>query len=397
MEFQLRGKYGLATVFTENIDEITIQQIMNFLNEEFTEGVRISIMPDTHAGKGAVIGTTMEFKDKLVPNLVGADIGCGVLCVEIGNAEDISFEKLDKVIFDKIPLGANNHEKAQKPFNGVPLDKLYSCQSRDTSKLWESLGTLGGGNHFIELSKSDSGRVFLTIHTGSRSVGTIVSKFHQKQAYQNLKSKKQREAVEKIKEQYPKKEWHERIKGLEGVTFHVNKDLAYLEGEGLERYLHDLGIAQAFAKANREKIAEAIVKGMEWSVIDSFDSIHNYVDLENKILRKGAISAQKGERIIVPINMKDGSLIAIGRGNSDWNYSAPHGAGRLLSRSQAKNSLSLEEFKDEMKDIHSSSVGQSTLDEAPAAYKKFEDIVSDTKETMDIELHIKPIYNLKGF
>lgn len=393
--FTLKGKYGNATVMTDNVAELTIQQIIEFLNEDFTKDVRVAIMPDTHAGKNAVIGTTMEVKNKLVPNLVGSDIGCGVMCIEINPKGVIDLQVLDETIKSVIPLGAAIHEKPQKEIKNLPLNKLICLQKGDDSHLWKSMGTLGGGNHFIELGKHD-GRYFLTIHTGSRSIGTIVCKYHQKRAYTELRKEKNLLAIEKIKESFPKSEWQKQIENLKHITLHVKKEMAALEGEYLKDYLHDLDIAQQFAKENRNLIAKRIIDAMGWEILDQFDSVHNYVDIQHMILRKGAISAREGERIIVPINMRDGSIVAVGKGNDDWNQSAPHGAGRLLSRSQAKAKLDVEEFKETMKGVYSSTVGLETLDEAPDAYKSMDEIIEKTKDTMDTLFTIKPIYNVKG-
>lgn len=393
MYFDLQGANGKALMTTDNIDDRTVAQIIQFLNEDFTKDIRIAVMPDVHAGKGSVVGTTMEVKDAVVPSLVGSDIGCGVMCMEV-KIDGLNLEKLDAFIKANIPLGAANHEKPRKAIRQVNLEDLI-CLTYDESSLRKSMTTLGGGNHFIELGTHD-GRYFLLIHTGSRFVGTVVSKFHQKNAVKIEKQRLLQLQIERIKANSPKDRWQQEIENLSGLTLHLNKDLTPLRGQAMDDYLHDLEIAQAFAYYNRLTIAETIVKGMGWQQVDLFDSVHNYVDLKHRILRKGAISARKGERIVVPINMRDGAIMAIGKGNEAWNQSAPHGAGRIYSRKEAKALFNVDRFKEQMKDVYSSTVGEGTLDESPDAYKPIDEILEKTKDTMDVQFIIKPIYNIKG-
>lgn len=361
----LSGKYNNCKIFTDNIDSQTISQIINLLNQEFTKDLQIRIMPDCHAGKGCVIGTTMTIKDKIVPYLVGSDIGCGVLTVKLMD-ENIDFKKLDFVIRNNIPNGASVHQNAIKECHILP--ELY-MPTENISKYNRSIATLGGGNHFIEIDKNKNGELFLLIHTGSRTLGREICSFYQTKA---------KEVCEKNK-----------ISVCEELSFVSKADY-------LEAYLHDADIARYFAKINRQTIADIIMNKMNLKSDYSFDTVHNYIDTENSILRKGAVSANAGEKLIIPINMRDGSLICLGRGNNDWNFSAPHGAGRLLSRSEAKEKLSLEDYKLAMDGIYSTSVKQSTLDESPMAYKSYEEIVNNISQTVTILDHIKPVYNFKS-
>lgn len=558
---ELRGKYNSAKVFTDSIDNETISQLTTLLNQEFVKDNTIRIMPDTHAGKGCVIGTTMTINDKIVPNLVGVDIGCFTGDTEVWcsagfykpikelaerdkeyvmvdsydeennsfvitkatafktreNAElvavtyvrESSFESqvksvtvrctpdhkflvalenthkahynndtlywkeaeklkkgeriwaedevltvesverleeredvyclnvpefhnfaikfgaivhncgmravklaekhldltnIDSVINKYVPAGFDIHEKAIATSN---VDDILA--PIDVDKAFKSLGTLGGGNHFIEVDADKNGDYWLVIHTGSRHLGIEVCDYYQNLAYENLKLKEHngktiqelsKELVDEYTKAGRKKEISKALTKLRNdykeTHITIPFELAYLEGEAMKNYLHDMKLAQEHAKINRETIAKQILKYAKLTEVESFDTIHNYIDTDNMILRKGSISAQTGERVIIPMNMRDGSLICIGKGNEDWNYSAPHGAGRLMSRAKTKESISMSEFKDSMKDVYSTSVCVSTIDEAPQAYKPMEEIMENIKDTVDIVDIIKPIYNFKA-
>lgn len=356
-------------------------------------------MPDIHAGAGCTVGTTMTITDKVVPNLVGVDIGCGMETVHL-REQHLELQKLDKLIRAKIPSGFSIREKAHRYFDEIDLTELYCYRQINPLRAEKSLGTLGGGNHFIEVDRDDEGGLYLVIHSGSRHLGLEVAAWYQNEAYQRLnKSSKSDEAalIAKLKSEGRDKEIQKAIRKLKNTKqTSIPKPLAYAEGELFEQYIHDMRIIQRFAVLNRRAIADDILKGMGLHAQDSFTTIHNYIDTDAMVLRKGAVSAKAGERLLIPINMRDGSLICIGRGNEDWNCSAPHGAGRLMSRSQAKQSFTVSEFKHQMDGIYTTSVGKATLDECPMAYKRMEDIVSNIGETVRIERIIRPVYNFKA-
>lgn len=390
---ELRGKHNTAKVFTDNIDQDGISQIIAMLNQPYMAGSQIRIMPDVHAGKNCVIGTTMTITDKVCPNLVGVDIGCGMETVRLRETE-VDLKKLDDFINAEIPSGfdirTSPHDFAKK----IDLSKLC-CAERGESldNTYCSIGSLGGGNHFIELDKDDSGNLYLVVHSGSRMLGGKVAGYYQREGARALSKEAQAEAVERMKAAGRQTE----IQGmLKSTNFNVPKDLAYVTEPLLEQYLNDMKIAQEFAALNRQAIIYDIVREFGFHVEEQFTTIHNYIDLENHILRKGAVSAQKGEKILIPMNMRDGSLICQGLGNEDWNCSAPHGAGRLLRRSDAKELLDLEKFQKEMEGIFSSSICRSTLDESPMAYKPMDGILEDIKPTATVLETICPIYNFKA-
>lgn len=392
---ELKGKYDSAKVFTENIDSVTIGQIIEFLNQPFAKGSHTRIMPDTHAGKGAVIGTTMHVTDKIVPNLVGVDIGCSVLTIEL-RREDINFEKLDTIIRSSVPSGQSVRGKAH-PFNKhILYDNIQA--PFDLNRATLSMGTLGGGNHFIEMNASEDGRLFLVIHSGSRHLGVKVATHHQNKAIDRMTNNKAelQTLIEAMKKTGREKEIQQAIQDLKSKAPIIPKELMYLEGRYMDDYINDLRIAQKFAKWNRAAMASTILAEMGLTELGRIDTTHNYLDMEYMILRKGAISARKGEQVLIPINMRDGSILARGKGNDDWNQSAPHGAGRILSRSKAKEQLSLEAYQETMKDVYSTSVTAGTLDESPFAYKTMSEIIANTKDTIDIEAILKPIYNFKA-
>ena len=395
----LNGKYNTAKVFTDVIEETAVSQIIELLNQPMSEGQQIRIMPDVHAGAGCTIGTTMTITDKAVPNLVGVDIGCGMETVRI-KEKHIEPQKLDKLIYAKIPSGFGIRSKPHRFNEKIDLMNLYCLDHVNILKAEKSLGTLGGGNHFIEADKGEDGSIYLVIHSGSRHLGLEVAKYYQLEAYRRLNSCSNEEAnalIAKLKSEGKEKQIQKEHKKLD-KTKHTNipKALAYTEGDLFEQYIHDMKLVQEFAMLNRKAMMDEIIKGMGLHVEECFTTIHNYIDTDKMILRKGAVSAQTGEKLLIPINMRDGSLICSGKGNPDWNCSAPHGAGRLMSRGEAKETLTLSEFKKQMEGIYSTSVSRSTIDESPMAYKSIDDIVSNISDTADITEIIKPIYNFKA-
>lgn len=394
---ELHGKYAQAKVFTDVVDEASISQVINLLNQPYVEGSRIRMMPDIHAGAGCTIGTTMTIGDKVCPNLVGVDIGCGMETVRI-REKHIEMQKLDKLIRQEIPSGFGIRSTPHRFIQEVDLSELYCAKHVQIGKAELSIGTLGGGNHFIEADKDEDGNIYIVIHSGSRHLGLEIANYYQEAGYKALTTYSKaetQEIIERLKAEGREKEISSQLKKLKKEC-KVPKPLAYVEGELLEHYLHDMAIAQEFARLNRKAMMDVIMKGMKLHAEETFTTIHNYIDVGNRILRKGAVSAQEGEKLLIPINMRDGSLICIGKGNEDWNYSAPHGAGRLMSRSEAKERFTVSEFKHEMEGIYSTSVSRSTLDESPMAYKGMQDIVDNIGPTAEIMSIIKPIYNFKA-
>lgn len=364
----VEGKYNTAKVFTNMVEEGAIEQIRTLCNQEYVKNAKIRIMPDVHAGVGCTIGTTMTIQDAVVPNLVGVDIGCGMETIRIKN-KHIELEKLDKLIYEKIPSGHNIRKTNHKLNDEIDLTKLKCAKEGNINlgRAIKSLGTLGGGNHFIEAGKDEEGVIYIVIHSGSRHLGLEIANFYQAQAYKALKK-----------------------------DTDIPKSLAYCSGRLMEDYIYDMKIVQRFAMLNRKAMMDEIIRGMKLKTEEEFTTIHNYIDTDSNILRKGAVSAKAGEKLLIPMNMRDGSLICIGKGNEDWNNSAPHGAGRLMSRKDAKNSYTVSEFKKQMKGIYTTSVNVETLDECPMAYKNREDIVNHIGETVEILNTIKPIYNFKA-
>lgn len=401
-------------IFTENIEEEAKEQINLLLQQEPFKSCKVRIMPDVHAGKGCVIGFTADLGNKVIPNIVGVDIGCGMLCIELGNI-DLDLELLDDTINKYIPAGRNIRE--QKLTNFEKINDLYCLRElKQTKKFNRAIGTLGGGNHFIEIDVDDDNNKYLVIHTGSRNLGKQVADYYQDLAIQLCSGKEEmfkrkEEVIKTYKELGRKSEIQKALKQLE-KEYKQNKpdlpnELCYLEGKYREMYLHDMKICQEYASLNRLKIAKEIlmnyfqltyVPEIDYPPImnNRFETIHNYICFEDNIVRKGAIRANKGEKVIIPINMRDGSIIAIGKGNKDWNNSAPHGAGRIMSRRKAKETFKLDEFEESMKDIYSTSVVQETIDEAPFVYKPMQEIIDNIKNTVEIEKVIKPIYNFKA-
>lgn len=396
---ELQGKYNSAKIFTEIIDEGAVSQIITLLNQPMSQEQTVRIMPDVHAGAGCTIGTTMTVTDKIVPNLVGVDIGCVMETVRL-KEKHIEVMQLDKLIYKAIPSGFSIREKPHRYSEKIDLAKLFCYDKINPVRAERSIGTLGGGNHFIEADKGSDGAVYIVIHSGSRHLGVEVAKYYQEEAYRRLNKSSQsdvNELIAKMKSEGRQKQLEAEIKKLKSTKrTSVPKELAYAEGELFEQYIHDMKIVQEFAAINRQAMMDEIIKGMGLHVIEQFTTVHNYIDTDSMILRKGAVSAKKDERLLIPINMRDGSLICKGKGNPDWNFSAPHGAGRLLSRSQAKHSLTVSEFKKQMSGIYTTSVNAGTLDESPMAYKTMEDIVDNIGDTAEILDIIKPIYNFKA-
>ncbi len=396
---EIKGKVNTALCYAKVVEDEAIEQIQRMCDHDFTEGAQIRIMPDVHSGKGCTIGTTMTIKDKAVPNIVGVDIGCGMYTVNIGKG-DIDFEKLDAAAHF-IPSGKNVWEGRKERFD---LQELRCYRSlKQTKWLERSIGTLGGGNHFIDVDEAADGTKYLIIHSGSRNLGKQVADIYQQLAIDLNKGIEdyliQRdEIIRTYKEQGRRQEIQAALKQIawERREATIPEDLCYLYGTYLEDYLHDVEICQRFAKRNRELMAEILMEKAGLTGTDAFHTIHNYIDTDEMILRKGAIAAHKGEKVLIPINMRDGSVLAIGKGNPDWNYSAPHGAGRLMSRTKAKEALSLEEYKETMSGIYTTSVCEATLDEAPMAYKRLEDIIDVIRESVDVIDVMKPIYNFKA-
>jgi len=396
---ELKGKYNTAKVFTDIVDEASISQVLLLLNQEFVQGSKIRMMPDIHAGAGCTIGTTMTISDKIVPNLVGVDIGCGMETVQI-KEKHIELQKLDKLIYEKIPSGFNIREKTHKYFDEINLEDLYCYKEINRDRAEKSLGTLGGGNHFIEANKDKEGNIYIVVHSGSRHLGLEVANYYQEEGYKVLNgaSKQDIEAlIAELKKQGREKEIQKSITALKNVKrTNIPKALAYVSGDLFQQYIHDMKIVQRYAELNRQAMMDEIVKGMKLHIVEQFTTIHNYIDTDAMILRKGSVSAKMGEKLLIPINMRDGSLICIGKGNNDWNQSAPHGAGRLMSRSQAKESFTVSEFKKQMDGIYTTSVNKDTLDECPMAYKGMDDILNNIDDTVDVVQVIKPIYNFKA-
>ena len=388
-------------IFAKTIDEKAKAQIDTLLAQEAFAACKVRIMPDVHAGSGCVIGFTADLGDKVIPNIVGVDIGCGMLTVELGMI-DVDFDKLDKVIRENVPSGMNANEKPNTPFVVAELKCFGNLRNIDWIE--RSMGTLGGGNHFIEIDADDLGNKYLVIHTGSRNLGKQVCEYYQNMAIALLNGKgKMKTAIAKYikecKETGREREIESGVKELKRLFTPITEipnELCYLTDEWRQNYLFDMGYCQYFACMNRGDIADKIVRNMGWEMQGAFETIHNYIDHKSNIVRKGAISAKKGERLLIPINMRDGCIIGVGKGNPDWNESAPHGAGRIMSRMQAKETLKLDDYRATMNGIYTTSVCSDTIDEAPQAYKPMQEIVDCISDTVAIEKIIKPIYNFKA-
>lgn len=363
----LKGKYNNAIVFTDNLEEGAKKQIIDLLNEEFTQESKIRIMPDVHVGAGSVIGTTMTINDKVVPNLVGVDIGCGLIVLKLKD-KTIDFRNLDKTIKQYVPSGFKIRRDPHPMAEKARIEMLRCKHGVDIDRGYKSIGTLGGGNHFIEINEDEEKNNYLVIHSGSRNIGYQTANYYQSLAYETLKDKEN----------------------------NIDKNLAYLEGDNLDDYLHDMKIMQEYAFLNRKTMAEVIIDKMGFTVEEEFQTIHNYIDMDRMILRKGAVSAEFGEKFIIPLNMRDGSILLKGKGNENWNFSAPHGAGRVMSRTEARKKINIKDFRKTMKNVHSSSVSRKTVDEAPMAYKKPKEILSYIDDTAKVISILKPLYNFKA-
>ena len=396
---EIKGKYNEAKIFANIIDSASIAQVQELCNQEFASGSRIRLMPDIHAGVGCTIGTTMTITDKVVPNIVGVDIGCGIEIVRI-QEKHLELQKLDRLIYDKIPSGFSIRDEAHCHLKQVDLSKLCCAQFVDLLRAEKSIGTLGGGNHFIEVDKDDDGNLYIVVHSGSRHLGVEVANYYQEAGYKVLNKTDPNSIkvlVDQMKQEGRAKDIQRELIKLKNLKqTNIPKALAYVSGELFEQYLHDMKIVQQFAMLNRQAMMDEIIKGMRLHVEEQFTTIHNYIDTDSMILRKGAISAKAGEQLLIPINMRDGSLLCVGKGNEDWNFSAPHGAGRLMSRAKAKQSFTVLEFKEQMSGIYTTSVNQETLDECPMAYKEMQDIVDNLGETAYVKKIIHPIYNFKA-
>ena len=373
----VKGTHNEAVVFTDRLDSSAEGLLKAACNAEYLADCKIRIMPDVHAGKGCTIGTTMTIHDKVVPNMVGVDIGCGMETVKL-KEKRIDFTKLDSVIRKFIPFGREIREiraegKEHTFAQDIDLTKLR-CDKHGVERAYRSIGTLGGGNHFIEVDKDDEGHLYLVIHSGSRHLGVEVANFYQDAGYRNLVS------ADKA--------------AIRAQT--ISHDMAYVSGTLFDDYIHDMKLTQQFAVLNRKAMVQAILKKMKLTPVEAFTTIHNYIDTNAMILRKGAVSARKGEPLLIPINMRDGSLLCVGKGNDEWNQSAPHGAGRLMSRKEARNTIPMKDYKAAMKGIFTTCISKNTVDEAPMAYKSIDDIVKYIEQTADIVKVVKPVYNFKA-
>ncbi len=398
---EITGKYNTAKCFATTVEDVALEQIKAVCDTDAFSSSKLRIMPDVHTGKGCTIGTTMTITDKISPSLVGVDIGCGMYTVYLGNI-DIDFEKVDEAAHF-IPCGRKVWDGRQERFDLTEL-RCYRYL-KDSRRLERSLGTLGGGNHFIEIDVDENGGKYLVIHSGSRNLGTQVATHYQQIAVDLNKGKEEyfrkRDAlIAEYKAEGRRNEIQEALKELEAECpareATLTADLCYLYGSFMDDYIHDVDICQRFAERNRAIMAEIILHRCGWTALETFQTIHNYIDVGEMILRKGAVSAKAGEKLLIPINMRDGSLICIGKGNADWNSSAPHGAGRLMSRSAALERLTMAEYKAEMSGIYSTCINTDTLDESPMAYKSMDEIVENIEPTAEIVCRIKPIFNFKA-
>ena len=396
---QIVGKYNVARVYTDNIEQAAYAQVLNLMNQKFAEGSTFAIMPDCHAGAGCVIGLTMKVVDKVVPNLVGVDIGCGMLVVKIDKSFVFDMQKVDGIWHRDIPSGMNWRTTRHRFADNAKIEDILAPVNVD--KLKFSIGTLGGGNHFGEIDVDDEGNYYIVIHSGSRHLGIEVCRHYQDLAIKHHKGKKKSDlsVIERLKKEGRQSEIEAVLKASKESLPSIPDELAYLEGQQLEDYLHDMKIAQEYAIWNREAMMDVLLQGLgigKDKILEKFCTIHNYIDIENRILRKGSISLQKDETAIIPMNMRDGSLIVRGKGNPEWNFSGPHGAGRLMSRSKAKKTLDMDEFTKSMHGIYTTCIGRSTIDESPMAYKPMDEIVRNIDATAEIVKTIKPIYNFKA-
>lgn len=395
----IHGLYNTAVCYSPELEEAAEKQIRAVCDRPEFAGCKIRIMPDVHAGKGCTIGTTMTIRDKVVPGMVGVDIGCGMETVELTERE-IDFDKLDTLIRKEIPYGREVRDSLHALNSEIDLTQLRCADQVNLNRAMRSIGSLGGGNHFIEVDRAEDGRLFLVVHSGSRHLGTEVANFYQDEGRRALwggANYQIQAAIAQLKAEGRFREIQNTIKALKKEhDLNIPKDLAYVEGKLFDDYIHDMKLTQKFAMLNRKAMVDVIMDGMGFTAAETFTTIHNYIDTDAMILRKGSVSARTGEKLLIPINMRDGSLICIGKGNEDWNCSAPHGAGRLMSRRAAFNALSMEQFRKEMKGIYSTCVLPDTLDESPMAYKSMDEIVAQIGPTAEIIERIRPVYNFKA-
>lgn len=395
----IQGLYNTAVCYTPELEEAARAQIQAVCDRPEFSGCKIRIMPDVHAGKGCTIGTTMTIRDKIVPGMVGVDIGCGMETVELLERE-IDFEKLDQLIRREIPYGREIRDDLHPLNAGIDLSELRCAGQVNLNRAMRSIGTLGGGNHFIEVDRSEDGRLFLVVHSGSRHLGTEVAGYYQNEGRRALwggAGYQIRAAIARLKAEGRFQEIQKTISALKREhDLEIPRDLAYVEGRLFEDYIHDMKLTQRFALLNRRAMAGVILSGLGLTAVEAFTTIHNYIDTDAMILRKGAVSARAGEKLLIPINMRDGSLVCVGKGNEDWNCSAPHGAGRLMSRRAAFHTLSMEEFRKEMEGVYTTCVLPETLDESPMAYKSMDEIAAQIGPTAEIAARIRPVYNFKA-
>ena len=397
----INGTHNSAICYTDVLEPMAEAQIKAVCDAEEFSACKIRIMPDVHSGAGCTIGTTMTITDKIVPGMVGVDIGCGMETVRIAE-KDLDLEALDALIRTEIPYGCTVRETPHPLAEEIDLSALRCARHVNLERAANSIGSLGGGNHFIELDRDEDGNVYLVVHSGSRHLGNEVAEYYGEEGYRALCGNAQHqidETIARLKAEGRFTEIQSTIAEMK-KNLHPQKpilrELAYVEGRLFDDYIHDMKIVQRFAALNRMAMTEVILRGMGWHEVERFTTVHNYVDTDAMILRKGSVSAKAGEKLLIPINMRDGSLVCIGRGNEEWNCSAPHGAGRLMSRSAAFHRLSMEEYRAEMEGIFSTCVVDGTLDESPMAYKSLDSIVSQIGDTAEIVTRIKPIYNFKA-
>ena len=392
----VKGKYNTAIIYTQNVEQSALQQIRRLCDFEPLAQSQIRIMSDVHAGVGCTIGTTMTIVDKVVPNMVGVDIGCGMRVVQL-QAGAIDYPALDDYIRHHIRVGREIRDQLHGLVDQIDLGQLRCVRHIKRERAERSIGTLGGGNHFVEVDRDEQGTLYLVVHTGSRHLGVSVAAYYQNAAYQRLAARgpaARNDLIDELRAQGRQADIEQQLARLTPAVT-VPPELAYVEGDLLQDYLHDMGITQRFASLNRQAIADDIVNGLGLGKTDEFETVHNYIDLQHNILRKGAVSAQKGEKLLIPLNMRDGALLCIGKGNPDWNYSAPHGAGRRYSRGKAKEALSMDEYRAQMQGIYTTSISRGTLDESPMAYKSMYDIIGNIRPTVTIQCRLTPTYNYK--
>jgi len=380
--FEVTGKYNKAKIYATTVDNASYAQVLRMCNMEKLKDSNIAMMPDMHAAEGCTVGTSLTIGEYVNPAFVGGDIGCGMQVFKLAD-RSVDFVKLDACIREKIPSGARIHERSLSDVKAIPLESLHCYEYIRHETVLKSFGTLGGGNHFIEMAKGTDGLLYLILHSGSRRLGRDVAQYHQVQAFFEQNGIDSEQARKK------------KIQ-VSAIKSPLRPDDCFLSGENLKRYLEDMDIAVDYARKSRIAMGEMIVNTLGLTVVDYFATIHNYIDVAAGVLRKGAVSAQLGERLLIPINMRDGSLLCIGKGNAEWNYTAPHGSGRIMKRSEAKESISLDEYQKEMEGIFTTSVGESTLDESPMAYRRIDEIMDAIDPTADVIDILTPVYNFKA-